>query len=232
MINKIKRKVKSLYPSLKFQKKSFSQCGEDLIVKFIFDNLGIKNPSYIDIGAHHPNYINNTTIFYNKNSLGINIEPDPVLFKEFQRLRKKDININAGIAEKEELLNFYIMSVPTLNTFSKTEARNLEKEGYKISKVKKIQVLPIKKIIAEYANDKFPDFLSLDVEGLDMEILESIDYKNAPLIICVETISFSNSGKGIKDNTIADFLKDKGYMVYADTHINTIFIKQDKWVNR
>ena len=46
-----------------FLKKSYSQCGEDLIVKFIFDILNIKNPSYIDIGAHHPNYISNTALF-------------------------------------------------------------------------------------------------------------------------------------------------------------------------
>ena len=231
MIKKAKDFIKELNP-IRFQKKSYSQCGEDLIIRVIFDNLGINNPSYIDIGAHHPNYINNTAIFYNKGALGINIEPDPFLFKRFQKYRKKDVNINAGVANEEGLLDFYIMSAPTLNTFSKTGVEDAGKEGYKILEVKKIRVLQLKKIIAEYANGKFPDFLSLDVEGLDMDILQSIDYQNAPIVICVETISFSNSGNGIKDNTIANFLADKGYMVFADTYINTIFIKRDNWINR
>jgi hypothetical protein len=39
---------------------SFSQSGEDLIVKFIFDILKIKKPTYIDIGAHHSSYLSNT----------------------------------------------------------------------------------------------------------------------------------------------------------------------------
>lgn len=232
MIRKIKSWLKELYPAIRFKKSSYSQCGEDLIVKFIFDNIGIPHPSYIDIGAHHPNYINNTAIFYNKSVLGINIEPDPTLFKHFLKRRKNDININAGIGAKEELLDFYIMSTATLNSFSKDAAEDSIKEGYKIKAVKKIQVYPLKKIINQYANGKFPDFLNLDVEGLDMDILQSINYQNAPLVICVETISFSNSGKGVKDNTIINFLESKGYMVYADTYINTIFIKRDNWLNR
>jgi hypothetical protein len=61
----------------KFEKKSFSQSGEDLIIDFIFNALGISRPSYIDIGAHHPYYLNNTAIFYLRGARGINIEPDP-----------------------------------------------------------------------------------------------------------------------------------------------------------
>lgn len=233
MINKIRQRIKNLNPSLKFQKKSYAQCGEDIIVKFIFDSIGIQNPSYIDIGAHHPNYIINTAIFYKEGSKGINIEPDPTLFKEFLKLRKRDININVGVAAKDGLMDFFMMTVRTLNSFSKEEAVKAEKEGYKIVEVKKIQVLPLAKILAEHSEGVFPDFLSLDVEGVDMEILESVDFeKNAPTVICVETVSFSDSGNGVKDFKIADFLQGKGYMIYADTFINTIFVKNEKWINR
>ena len=53
---------------------SYSQCGEDLIMNFIFNNLRIEKPSYIDIGAHHPFWLSNTFFFYKKGSKGINIE--------------------------------------------------------------------------------------------------------------------------------------------------------------
>jgi FkbM family methyltransferase len=216
-----------------FAQISYSQCGEDLIIKFIFNSIGIKKPSYIDIGAHHPNYLNNTGIFYETGSVGINIEPDPALFKEFTKKRKRDININAGIANVEGALDFYIMSTTTLNTFSKEEAMNAEKEGFKIAGVQKIDVLPLQKIIKEHAGGQFPDFLTLDVEGLDLEILQAINYKEtAPLVICVESISFSNTGDGIKNTVIIQYLEQQGYMLYADTYINSIFVKKDIWINR
>ena len=233
MINRLKAKIKDLNPAGKFQKSSYSQCGEDLIVKFIFDSLGIKNPGYIDIGAHHPFYINNTAIFYNSGSVGINIEPDPVLFREFTIHRKKDININAGIGTENSVLDFYLMSSPTLNSFSKEAALDAEKKGYSIIDVKQVQLYQLDKIIREDAAGKFPDFLSLDVEGLDMDILASIDYeRNAPTVICVETIAFSTTGEAEKDRRIIDFLETRGYTLYADTYINSIFVKRNEWVNR
>jgi hypothetical protein len=77
----------------KFKKTSYSQSGEDVIVKFIFDCIGISKPTYLDVGAHHPYYISNTALFYESGSIGINIEPDPLLFKEFLNHRKNDIKL-------------------------------------------------------------------------------------------------------------------------------------------
>lgn len=68
-----------------FIKKSYSQSGEDLIIKYIFDALGIEKPSYIDVGAYHPYCLSNTSLFYELGSKGINIEPDPMLFKNFPK---------------------------------------------------------------------------------------------------------------------------------------------------
>jgi hypothetical protein len=68
------------------------------------------------------------------------------------------------------------------------------------------------------------------VEGLDLKILESIEYTdNTPKVVCVETMTYSTTGHGMKSLDIIDFLKDMGYMVYADTYINTIFVKRSFW---
>ena len=80
--------------SRKYQQISFSQCGEDLIIQYIFNSIGIKNPSYIDIGAHHPFYLNNTAIFSLTGSIGVNIEADPKLINRFRKLRQRDLNLN------------------------------------------------------------------------------------------------------------------------------------------
>lgn len=229
------RKLASLVrrsPDVKndYVKTSYSQCGEDLIIDFLFQQIGTDKPSYIDIGAHHPNYINNTYLFYLKGARGISIEPDPSLIAQFNAVRKEDTNLNIGIGETNGMADFYIMNEPTLNTFVKEEAERMEAEKsvYKIAEVKKIPISPLTEVIEKYCGGKFPDFLSIDVEGLDELILKSIDYKaGSPKVMCVETLTFSAEGKGMKKNELISFVKSKGYMVYADTYINTIFVKED-----
>ena len=56
---------------------SYSQCGEDLILKQLFTALGIGKVNYLDIGAHHPTCLNNTYLFYGYGGHGVCVEPDP-----------------------------------------------------------------------------------------------------------------------------------------------------------
>lgn len=236
MFKKILKKIlKKLLNSEenKFKKISYAQCGEDLIIKFIFYKLGIKKPSYIDIGAHHPYLISNTALFHEEGSRGINIEPDPTLFKEFLKYRKDDLNLNIGIGNCNDELDFYIMSSSVLNTFSKEEVEKYSKEGdYQIKSIEKIKVLTLESVLKEFYNGIFPQFLSIDAEGLDEIIIKDIDFENNyPIVICIETISFSTSGNGIKNKLLIEYIESKGYLVYADTHINTIFVRKDEWVS-
>ena len=231
---KIRKKILTKYfksDENQYKKPSFSQSGEDLIVKFIFDQLGIKNPSYIDIGAHHPYYISNTALFFKNGSRGINIEPDPTLFKEFLKYRKEDVNLNIGISDCKGELDFYVISSPTLNTFSKEEADKYCLEGdYQIKSIKKIKVQILSDIIKDFSNGIFPQFLSIDAEGVDEIIIRELDFdKNYPIVICIETITFSTSGNGVKNLGLIDYITNKGYLVYADTNINTIFVKKEIW---
>lgn len=216
----------------KYGKTSFSQSGEDLIVDFIFENIGMNNPSYLDIGAHHPYYLSNTAYFYHKGCQGINVEPDSVLFEEFVKDRKRDINLNVGVADSEKELDFYCMSVSTLNTFSKEEVERIERETqYKLIDTKKIKVDTIVNIISKYSSGLFPDFLSLDVEGYSEQIIRSMQYlPSLPKVICIETISYSEKGRGVKDEELIRLLIEKDYMVYADTFINTIFVERKSWL--
>lgn len=214
-----------------YRKKSFSQSGEDLIVKFIFDQLGIINPGYIDIGAHHPYYLSNTALLYESGSRGINIEPDPSLFKNFILYRKEDINLNIGISDREGEQDFYVMNVPTLNTFSIDEAKRFELEGaYRIINVLKLRTEIIQNIISQHAYNIFPQFLNIDAEGIDELIIDSIDFSSRyPIVICIETITFSEKGRGEKNNKLIEKIVRAGYLKYADTNINTIFVRQDMW---
>src|SRR5215211_2513715 len=100
---------------------SYSQCGEDLLIQYLFNLRGIPKPSYIDIGANDPFFLSNTAIFYKKGCRGINIEANPLLIKNFKLHRPEDINLNIGVGPKDDELNFFIINHPTLSTFSKQE---------------------------------------------------------------------------------------------------------------
>jgi len=212
---------------------SYAQCGEDMIMRHVFNALGVRKPSYIDVGAYNPFRFSNTAYFYNNGSRGINIEANPELYKQFRASRPKDINLNIGIGPKAGKLDFYIVNPPTLSTFSKSEAKRYEKEGASISQVVPVKVETFNTVLAKYAKGKMPDFLSIDAEGVDYAILTSIDFKKSrPLIICIETISYSTTGNGVKDTKLIDYLVKRGYLLYADTNINTIFVDEKVWTNR
>jgi FkbM family methyltransferase len=208
---------------------SFSQCGEDLLIQYIFRLRGIDKITYIDIGANNPIYLNNTLLFYLKGSKGINIEANPNLINLFLKHRVKDTNLNVGIYSKNEIKKFYIFNDLTLSTFSDEEAKKMENlYNHKIKQVIEIQTYTLNEIINKYNNGQFPDLLSIDIEGMEFEVLKTIDYNvSFPKVICIETAEYSPIGIGRKRNEIINFLKEKGYFLFADTNLNSIFVKND-----
>jgi FkbM family methyltransferase len=212
-------------------KQSFSQCGEDVLVQYIFNLRGLKNPSYIDIGANDPFFINNTAIFYKSGSRGINIEANNSLIEKFRIHRPEDQNLNIGIGSKECELDFYILNDPTLSTFSRVEANTITATGkYWVTEVQRKQIYTIDKVLEEYNDGLFPDFFSLDVEGMDFEILKSIDFhRHHPKVICVEAAEYSPIGAGDRRSDLINFLVSKGYYEYANTNLNAIMVKNEFW---
>lgn len=226
---KIKSTLKKIL-GLGGYKKSYSQCGEDLLIQYIFTLRGVKNPSYIDIGANDPFFLSNTALFYKKGSRGINIEANPQLMKQFITNRPKDINLNIGISNKEEELDFYIMEDNTLSTFSKEECDFMVSKGKTLKAVQKIKLITIADVLEKYFGNQFPDFMSIDVEGMDFQILQSIDFENSrPKVICVEAAEYSPVGAGARRSELIDFLVAKGYYEYANTNLNAIMVDRKFW---
>lgn len=210
--------------------KSYAQCGEDLLIKYIFRLRGIKKPTYLDIGANHPLLLSNTAIFYKAGSRGINVEANPKLIAAFNRKRPHDINLNLGIGTENGDMIFYVMEDDTLSTFSKDEADAMILNGHQIVSTIKIKVVTVQAILTDHFHGSFPDFLTIDVEGLDFAILQSIDYSTSrPKVICVEAAEYSPIGAGKKRNELIDFLVEKGYYEYANTNLNAIMVDKDFW---
>jgi FkbM family methyltransferase len=234
-IEKIARKIYIgwLYPHSRI---SYSQNGEDLILKDLFSRIGVKNPSYLDVGANEPFFISNTYLLYSKGSRGVCIEPNPWLYKKFKRKRKGDICINAGIAfdEKREA-DFYLFSKDAsgLGTFSKEDAEFWEHTGnaivgkHKPEAIIKMPLADINEVMGKYFSPH-PNLISLDVEGLDLAIIKTIDFqKFRPEVFCVETLGYAPDNKENKNNELISYLLSQGYFIYADTYINSIFCRKE-----
>jgi len=205
---------------------SYAQVGEDIILKFLFNSVGIAAPSYVDIGSHKPDWGNNTYLSYLAGGKGVSIEPDPGLFKHYQHARPTDVCINAAVGYgNADETDFYLFDEPSLNTMSEAEAKRRNSFGeYKLLERIKVPMLRLEHVIANNFTG-MPDFISLDAEGVDFDILKSFDFENNPIPVwVVETVDYSVSHVKKKNTEIIEFMEGKGYFVYADTYINTIFV--------
>lgn len=214
-INKILKKGKS----------SYSQCGEDLIIYFIFKNLlKIEKPTFIDIGANDPILFNNTFKLYRNGCMGINIDPNRESIKLFNKIRKKDINIHCGIGKEKAIKKFFVFNNSMLNTFDGEVA---DVQGGVVA-TERVQVETIANVLHHLKFTAMPDFLSLDTEGMDEEILKSVFSVSSqfgfPKVICVETIKKLGDIEWQKDKKLIEYLMDNGYIHHSDTFINSIFV--------
>ena len=210
----------------KYFRGSFSQKGEDLEVDKYFNHK--KRGFYVDVGASHPERFSNTNYLYQKGWRGINIEPHPTRIKLFSSARKRDINLNVGVSNKEGVAIFYEFEAGSLSTFSKKEADTLLKVGYKLMKKSKIKVYKLNTIFKKYVKSEI-DFMTIDTEGLDMEVLKSNDWKIfRPKLLCVETVDFidlltGSSKVSKRKEVISIYLLSKGYSECLSNGLNTIY---------
>jgi len=232
----IRTRIAALFAAMRLQKKkySYSQSGEDLIIDFILQALQIPERRYLDVGAHHPVSLSNTYLFYSTGFDGVLVEADPDLCRKIRNKRPRDICLNVGVgAVDAESVPFYVISTRTLSTFSESEARRYqEMGGHQIESVIDVPVMSLNTICEINFHGQAPTILSIDVEGMDYELLRSLDFRRyRPTVVCVETLSYSESRDEQKDPRIPRLMADNGYFPYADTYINTIFVEENRWKN-
>jgi FkbM family methyltransferase len=217
-----------------WSKPSYSQQGEDLIVESICNSLGIRTFSYLDIGAADPIQINNTYLFYKMGCYGVLVEPNPAFCRRLKAQRPKDKVLNIGVGAASEVSADYYMIGGSggeyLNTFSREEAEEYTAKSHGMHAIEKIIKMPLINInkIIEQNFQGTPQFISIDTEGFDLEILKSLDFnRHRPCILCVETLIFGTTHVKIE---ILDLMKSKGYSIRGSTFVNTIFV-DDKLLN-
>ena len=164
----------------------YSQDGEDCVMGYFFQTN--KNGFYVDVGAHHPKYLSNTYRAYKIGWSGINIDPMPGFAEKFKKVRPRDICLEMGVSKTQDRLSYYSFETPEMNTFSEEEANESLSEGNKLLAKIDIDTLPLSSILDQSLPEgKNIDFLSVDVEGFDMIVLESNNLdKYLPRTIAIE----------------------------------------------
>ena len=172
-------KIQKIYKN-SFPNKHFAQFGEDILVSTIFRN--IKKGFYVDIGAYHPFKGSLTYNLYKKGWQGVNIDLSKASIELFQIARPSDTNINCAISS-ENKETFYYENSPINQQNSLTKQSDNQK---KIS----INSYKLETILKKNGFQKV-DYINIDTEGNEIEILRSVDFEKVkPILITLEDNSF------------------------------------------
>ena len=189
---------------------TYSQHQEDLFINNYFKN---KNSGfYLDVGCYHPIKYSNTALLHNRGWLGINIDMNQTTIDLFNILRKRDKNICAAISnENKEATQYLDHSFSPINTlvkkFSDTTAKTISFNNHSEKKVytyKFSQIVQTHEIQAKQI-----DFINIDAEAHDLEVLEGIDLRSYNVkLICIEMLDSQNN---MNEKKFKDYLIKYNY---------------------
>jgi len=195
---------------------SFSQHGEDLWLDLV---LGGKDKGfYVDVGANHPRFNSNTHRFYLRGWTGINIEPTRQGHALFERERPRDTNLQAAIAPEEGDTTLYTLSNDTtLSTLDRNTANEMARRLGLEVREGKVRTLPLTKVFQECVGERLVDFMSVDAEGYDFEVLSTNDWsKYRPTFLLVEM--------NRKRDAIMQLLQHHDYALLINNQVNGLLV--------
>jgi FkbM family methyltransferase len=196
---------------------SYAQNGEDIVLARAFGD----RPAgfYVDIGANDPTEDSVTRLFYDRGWRGINVEPQLSYFQALCEARPRDTTLNIGIAAKAGTLTMhYVPRAPGMSTFSEKQAMLLADAGYELEQ-RELAVRPLDEVLEQHADQEI-DFLKVDVEGLEHEVLDGVDWSRwRPRVIVVETTP--------EEEPWERRLLDAGYRRVLWDGINLFFVRAE-----
>ena len=172
---------------------SYAQNLEDVILNRLFD--GRTDGFYIDVGAHDPIELSVTKHFYDLGWNGINIEPVPESHQKFVKIRTRDINLNCAIGSRHELLPLYkVKGHPELSSLNCNIAVSTGELFNTIIDSASVEVYTLREICDKFCTGEI-DFIKIDVEGFEKQVILGADWgRYRPIILVVESMT-PNSGR-------------------------------------
>ncbi|WP_435005877.1 FkbM family methyltransferase [Tundrisphaera lichenicola] len=195
---------------------SYAQNFEDVILNRAFK--GRDDGFYIDVGAAHPTGHSVTKNFYDRGWRGINIEPGSTFFGLIESERVEDLNLNIGLSNiAGELTFFEAPDSLGISTFNREWSRDWNsREGWKFVE-RKVPILTLKQICEAHVRGPI-DFLKIDVEGHEREVIDGGDFSRwRPRIVLAE---------GEREHYQATLLAS-GYLHAVNDGVNHYFVREE-----
>jgi len=217
--NKIVDKFKIDYPNTRLfesvrknERKLYSQDNQDFIIyeNFFKDK---KDGFFCDIGGNHPLKINNTLYFEELGWSGIAFEPLPHMSALWAEQRKAKL-FPFALSDSEGIVTFTVVKNSTgwedMLSFVK-ETRDID-YGYETEEIQ-VQTKIFRDIVIQ-ENIKEIDYLSLDVEGHELNVLKGIDFDS----IRVNVLSIENNPPACTiygDESIRELMVENNFILWG-----------------
>lgn len=201
---------------------SYSQAGQDIIIRNKFKKSNFKTWYYVDVGCHHPIKFNNTYMFYCLGASGLNIDANKDYEIFYQRHRGGDRFCCAAIGDHAvagDGMKYYRYSKDQWNGLSE----NVAKKDFLIG-IDDVKVRQLNDILRENDAPIKIDLLSMDVEGHEIDVLNSVDMSYYDFrCICLE--ARTRSVESYLTTEIHNYMKSLGYIMFCHTGHDAIYVK-------
>jgi FkbM family methyltransferase len=199
------------------------QIYQDLIAYLLFK--GKPDGFFIDIGANDGISISNTYVLENLGWKGICIEPQPDVFIELEKNRRCDCYNVALFSQASDSMEFlqvkqdpgYKNAINGGSGIKGVMPYNLKKKLKNYGEIKtiKVKTMAFAEIMKNYPGINYIDFMSIDTEGAEMNILKMIDFSKYHFgLIAIE----NNTPR----DTMQKYMRQRGYEVFMVVRDNLI----------
>lgn len=209
----------------------YSQIGADLVA-YILHN-GKKNGFYVDIGAHNGIDISNTYLFEQLGWNGICVEASLDTYAQLRKNRKCDcynlavFSKNIGKTTIITTKSASALNTLEINATDKHKSIMLSRSAEELDSCE-VQTATFNEIMAHYPKITHIDFMSLDVEGGEFEVLKGIDFTKYTFSVMAIEHNYINQAI----DKIKNFLEDKGYKILFFNAQDFFFVPNDRinWI--
>ena len=203
---------------------SYAQRFEDLYLMRCFGER--REGFYIDIGSGHPVYDNMSFAFYLKGWRGITVEPNPWLARLTRAVRPRDLHLETVVGAASGETTFYVVrDFHGLSTAIESHARSAQTQFGKSSDAITVPVTTLGELCAAHAPAAF-DFLKIDVEGAEKDVLLSGDWQRyRPKLVVAEALAPYTLAPAWQD--WEPFLAQQGYRYVLFDSLNRYYLAEE-----
>lgn len=215
--------------------KFYSQEGEDYLLWKFFNEK--KDGFFIEIGAFDGIHFSNTYFFEKAGWKGICIEPSIEMFKRCSQNRQKSKCLNSACVGDENIdnISFYeekfglfsttAMSSKVLNEIKQRyQNRDI---AYEDPKEYQVKAVTLNNVLKDYSPNIVIDFISIDTEGNELEVLKGIDFAKYNIRVLLIEANDKKSAESLEK-----YLHQFGYKLARKTVVNYFFLKDEEEIKR